>query len=53
MTPAEASNILASLNGGKHWTADDFTEAQSPHHAGEIEEAMATLLNWAIKELEK
>lgn len=53
MTPTEARNILASLPSGKGWEADDFTEAQAPRHATEIEEAMAVLLNWAIKELEK
>lgn len=53
MTPTEARNVIASLNGGKHWIADDFTAPYAPDFAGEIEEAISTLLNWAIKELEK
>lgn len=53
MTPTEARNLILSLNGGKHWTADDFTADKSPDYAGDIEEAMATLLNWAIEEIEE
>lgn len=53
MTPTQARDLILSLNGGNHWTADDFTADKSPDCAGDIEEAMAALLNWAIQEIKE